>query len=267
MMAATDGPSVTWLGHAAFIIRMGGKVILTDPFLADTAGPWGFGPRRFVPPAMRAEELPPIDILLVSHNHYDHLDGGAIAALAGKETVQVVVPLGLGGFFRRHGYRNVVEQDWWDTLESGPLTITTLPAVHFSSRHVFDRNRTLWASFAIDSGGESVWFSGDTAAGAVFEEIGRRSGPFDLALITIGSYEPRTIMESVHANPEEAVTILRAIGARKAIGMHWGSIMLTPEDPFEAPVRFRQAADDQGYGAQNVSTLRIGETRRVAERS
>ena len=172
-LAAAPNPSVTWLGHAAFIIRIGGKVILTDPFLSDAAGPAGIGPRRFVAPALAATELPPVDLMLVSHNHYDHLDAGAIARYGHKETTQVVVPLGLGAFFEKRGYPRVLEQDWWQTCELAGLKISTLPAVHFSGRGPFDRNRTLWASFAIAADNERVWFSGDTARGELRAERNR----------------------------------------------------------------------------------------------
>jgi len=203
--------------------------------------------------------------MVVSHSHYDHPDEATIAAYPHKATTQVIVPLGLGSFFTERGYAKVLEQDWWQTWTTDGLTITTLPAIHSSGRGLFDQNETLWASFAIAAGGERVWFSGDTALGAVFTEIGERHGPFDLALISIGAYTPRDMMKAVHATPEEAVEIVRAVRARKAIGMHWGTIVLTPEDPFEAPVRFRQAAIDQGYGAENAMTLKIGETYTVAE--
>jgi len=263
-LASAGNPSVTWLGHAAFIVRIGGKVVLTDPYLGVNAGPWTFGPKRFVPPALPVEELPKADVLLVSHNHYDHLDAATIEAYPYKAETQVIVPLGVGSFFTERGYERVVEQDWWNVWESGGLEITTLPAVHFSGRGLGDRNKTLWASFAIAGGGEKVWFSGDTTRGEIFEEVGRRAGPFDLALVGIGAYEPRVIMKSSHATPEEAIEILRAVRARKAVGMHWGTVMLTPEDPFEAPSRFRQAAIDQGYGAENAWILKIGETRSFA---
>lgn len=263
-IAAAGNPSVTWLGHAAFILRIGGKVVLTDPFLGEIAGPPVVGPKRFVAAPMAPDALPRADLMVVSHNHYDHLDAATISAYPHKAHIQVIVPLGLGAFFTERGYRKVLEQDWWQSWTDDGLSVTTLPAVHFSGRGLFDRNKTLWASFAIASRDERVWFSGDTARGAVFAEIGRRCGPFDLALVGIGAYEPRDFMGSVHASPEEAVEIARAVGAKRAIGMHWGTIMLTPEDPFEAPQRFRQAADDQGYGADNAWILKIGETRAFA---
>lgn len=264
-MAATENPSVTWLGHAAFFIRMGGKIILTDPYLGQRAGPAFFGPKRFVPSAMSAEELPKADVMLISHNHYDHLDAVTISAYPHKGTTQVIVPLGLGKFFTKRGYKHVLEQDWWQKWSSDGLAITTLPAVHFSGRGMFDRNKTLWASYAIAAEDQRIWFSGDTAKGPVFDEIGKRAGPFDLALIGIGAYEPRKFMKAAHTNPEEAIEVARAVKARKSIGMHWGTIMLTPENPFESPVRFRKAAKDQGYGEDNAIILKIGETWAMAE--
>ncbi|WP_319412298.1 MBL fold metallo-hydrolase [uncultured Cohaesibacter sp.] len=260
-LANASNPSVTWLGHASFLIRTGGKVILTDPFLEMRAGMMGLGPKRFVPAALSVEQLPKVDILLMSHNHYDHLDAKTIEAYPYKAETQVIVPRGLGAFFTRRGYAKVAEQDWWDQWMMPGLSIRTLPAVHFSGRGLFDRKKTLWASFAIETGDGKIWFSGDTASGEIFKEVGQRVGPFDYAIVGIGAYEPASIMVEVHATPEEGISIARAVGASKAIGMHWGSIMLTPEDPFEAPVRFRAAAREQGYGEENALILKIGETR------
>ena len=266
-IAKADNPSVTWLGHAAFIIRSGGKIILTDPYLDKAAGPWGFGPQRFIPSALSAEELPKADLMLISHNHYDHLDAKTIDAYKWKEDTQIIVPLGLGKFFRKRGYLKVLEQDWWDETRLDELKITTLPAVHFSGRGIGDRNKTLWASFAIESQDGKIWFSGDTARGEIFKEIGERTGPFDTALVAIGAYEPRKIMQNVHVTPEEAVEISKTIGAKVAIAMHWGTIMLTPENPFDAPRRFRQAAKDQGFGEENAWIMKIGETRSLIRKS
>jgi L-ascorbate metabolism protein UlaG (beta-lactamase superfamily) len=260
---AASNPSVTWLGHAGFLIRLGGKTVLTDPFLGNNAGPGAFGPERLVPPPIAVEDLPPVDVLILSHNHYDHLDLDTVEKLAGKDSMTVLVPLGLKPFFTDLGYVHVIELDWWQSHETGPLEVQALPAVHFSGRGLFDRNRTLWASFAIRSGTLTLWFSGDTAPGAVFEEIGRRAGPFDLAMVGIGAYEPRAIMKASHATPEEAIDIVRAVGAPKAIGMHWGTVKMTPEDPFEAAPRFKAAAKAAGYGEDNAWILKIGETREL----
>jgi len=229
--AATS--SVTWLGHAAFIIRSGGVTVLTDPFLGSTAGPFGVGPRRFVPASMTVKQLPKADVMLISHNHYDHLDAGTIDAYPYKADTLVIVPLGVGKFFTSRGYAKVLEHD----------------------------NDTLWASFSIATADNKIWFSGDTARGEIFNEIGMRAGPFDYALVAIGAYEPRKIMQAVHVNPEEAIELARSVGAKHAIGMHWGTIMLTPENPFDAPKRFKQAAIDQQFGAENATVMRIGETR------
>jgi N-acyl-phosphatidylethanolamine-hydrolysing phospholipase D len=251
---------VTWLGHAAFLMRLNGATLITDPYLSTRAGPYFFGPQRYVPAAMGVEQLPPLDLLLVSHNHYDHLDERAIEALPGKDRVTVVVPLKLGDFFRERGYANVVELDWYDSIERSGLKITAVPAVHFSRRTLFDTNRTLWAGFVIEGGGKRVYFSGDTAYGAVFKDIGSRFAPIDLALIGIGAYEPQAIMKASHTTPEEAVQLGRDIGAKRLVGMHWGTVVLTQEPAFEAAPRFRDAGGKAGYTADAVLPLKIGES-------
>lgn len=260
-LAALADNHVAWLGHACFALRLGGKLILTDPFLSANAGPLGLGPRRFLEPAVAAAALPRLDAIVISHNHYDHLDLAALSAYRWRAETPVVCPLGLGPLIRRQGFAVVHERDWWQCETVDGVEITALPAVHFSGRGLFDRNRTLWASFSIASAERKVWFGGDTAPGQVFDQIGHHAGPFDLAMIGIGSYEPRSIMQASHATPEEAVQIARQIRADKTIGMHWGSIMLTPEDPFEAPHRFRRAALEQQYGEHRAWILAVGESR------
>ena len=260
-LAALGENQLAWLGHACFALRLDGKLVLTDPYLSRTAGPLGFGPKRFLPPALSAAELPQLDLLVISHNHYDHVDTAALKAYRWRAETPVVCPLGLAPLLRRMGFTQVFELDWWQEWKLGGLTVTALPAVHFSGRGPFDRDRTLWSSIALASPDRKVWFGGDTGYGEVFREIGMRAGPFDLALVGIGAYEPRIIMEASHATPEEGVRIARDIGARVAVGMHWGSIMLTPEDPFEAPERFRRAALEQQYGDENAWIMQVGETR------
>ncbi len=223
----------------------------------------GIGPKRYVPAALSIDELPKVDILLLSHNHYDHLDAKVIEAYPYKTETQVIVPLGLAPFFTKRGYTHVVELDWWQSWSVPGLGIKALPAVHFSGRGLFDRAKTLWASYAMETNDAKIWFSGDTARGEVFDKVGELAGPFDYAIVGIGAYEPRSIMEDVHATPEEAIGIATAVRAEKAIGMHWGTIMLTPEDPFEAPIRFKQAALDPEYGQQNAIIMSIGETREL----
>mgnify|MGYP000157875257 CR=1 FL=1 len=260
-LAALRESEIAWLGHACFALRLAGKLVLTDPYLSRTAGPFGLGPKRFLPPALAARDLPRLDLIVISHNHYDHVDTAALKAYRWRAETPLVCPLGLGAMMRRLGFVEVIELDWWQDWQSGDLTVTGLPAVHFSGRGPFDRNKTLWMSAALASPTRKVWFGGDTGYGATFREIGARAGPFDLALVGIGAYTPRVIMESSHATPEEAIAIVRDIGASRAVGMHWGSIMLTPEDPFEAPARFRQAALEQQYGEANAWIMQIGEVR------
>jgi len=260
-LAALGENQVAWLGHACFALRMAGRLILTDPYLSRTAGPAGLGPKRFVPSPIAARDLPRFDLIAISHNHYDHIDVQALRNYRWRTETPVVCPLGVGALIRRCGFAQVTELDWWQDWPLGDLAVTCLPAVHFSGRGAFDRNRTLWASFAFASPSRKVWFGGDTAPGEVFAEIGTRVGPFDLAIVGIGAYEPRSIMQASHATPEEAIGIARALRARAALGMHWGTIMLTPEDPFEAAGRFRQAAMEQQFGEANAWTLPIGGVR------
>ena len=260
-LAALGENQIAWLGHACFAMRLGGKLILTDPYLSPHAGPFGMGPKRFLPAALSGTELPQLDLIVISHNHYDHIDSVALRAYQWRTSTPVVCPLGVGALLRKLGFAQVTELDWWDDYSLGDLTVTALPAVHFSGRGPFDRDRTLWASMALASPARKVWFGGDTGYGEVFREIGQRAGPFDLALVGIGAYEPRIIMEASHATPEEGVMIARDIGAKAAVGMHWGSIMLTPEDPFEAPERFRRAALEQQFGEANAWIMQVGEVR------
>ncbi|HYE51496.1 MAG TPA: MBL fold metallo-hydrolase [Azospirillaceae bacterium] len=259
-LGGADG--VTWLGHVAFLLRLGGLTVLTDPYLGDWAGPWkGAGARRFVPPGIRAENLPPIDVLVLSHNHYDHLCVPTLRALKDRHRLLAVVPLGLGPMLKRLGYANVVELDWHGSVRHRGLTVTAAPAIHASSRTGFDFCRTLWCAYVLEAGGRRVWFGGDSGYGPVFGETGAAYGPFDLAMVGIGAYEPRALMRAVHTDPEEAVRIARDLRARRVLGMHWGTVLLTEEDPFEPPGRFRAAAAAAGYAPDDAWLLAIGESR------
>jgi L-ascorbate metabolism protein UlaG (beta-lactamase superfamily) len=253
--------TLTWLGHAAFLVRTGGLTIITDPYLTDYAGPQGFGPRRYVKSGIAIGDLPPIDVLLISHNHYDHLDERTIEQLPGKDRMVVLAPLRLGDFFRDRGYANVHDLDWHDTFDIGGVRFTALPAVHWSRRTSFDVNRTLWLGFAIRSATRNLYFGGDSGYGPVFREIGEAYGPFDTALIGIGAYAPRALMQATHTSPEEAIELAADIGAECVVGMHWGTVVLTEEPQFEAPERFRKAAAARGFADEQVWVMRIGETR------
>jgi N-acyl-phosphatidylethanolamine-hydrolysing phospholipase D len=262
LRAAQGADHVAWLGHAAFLIRVNGVTLLTDPFLSEHASPLApLGPRRFAPPPLRPDQLPPIDVLLLTHNHYDHLDLPVIAAIARRWRPALVTTLGVSRYLDTELFRAAYELDWYQGLELGGVRITATPAIHFSKRTLFDRNATLWCGFFLVGGAQRVLFAGDTAYGSVFDEIGRRLGEIDLALVPIGAYEPRPLMRGSHCTPEEAVAIARALGARRCCGMHWGTIRLTDEPPLEPPARFKAAAAAAGYPSDAVWLLAQGETR------
>ena len=264
-LAEVDGQdSITWLGHASFLIRLGGQTLLTDPFLAERASPFAwFGPKRLAGPSLAAADLPPIDVLLLSHNHYDHLDLRALAQLRDTQRTHLVMPLRVSRYLETEHFAGAVELDWLQQVEIAGVRITALPAIHFSKRGLFDRNASLWCGFLLEAGGRTILFTGDTAYGPVFAEIAPRLPRPDLALVPIGAYAPRNLMQGSHCTPEEGVRIGRDYGARRVCGMHWGTIQLTDESPFEPPVRFRKAASTAGYAKVDVWTLAIGETRSI----
>ncbi len=260
--------SLTWLGHAAFLIRLGGQTILVDPFLGERASPvsWA-GPRRYAGPAITVDKLPPVDVLVISHNHYDHLDLRTIRQLPGKEKVRVIVPSGLGALLRASGFSDITELRWGDSLAMNGLKVTSVPAVHFSSRGMFDRDETLWSGYVFESPLKRVYFAGDTAYhDTLFKQLRQTIGPVDVALVPIGAYEPHNLMADVHTNPEQAVQLARDMGARVLVGMHWGSIVLSTEPPFEPPLRFRAAGRANGYADEALWVMSIGETRLLATR-
>ena len=190
--AAAGADSVTWLGHASFLIRLGGRTILTDPFLSERASPFSFfGPKRLARPSLGAADLPPVDILLLSHNHYDHLDLPALQALRASECATAVMPLRVSRYLQAGRFAAMVELDWLQQAEVQGVRITALPAIHFSKRGLFDRNASLWCGFLLEAGGRTVLFTGDTAYGPFFAELAEHLPRPDLALVPIGAYEPR----------------------------------------------------------------------------
>lgn len=244
--APGEQPQVTWIGHATTLIQYQGINVLTDPHFSERASPFSFmGPKRAIPPALRIDQLPPIDFVLISHNHYDHLDKQTVKTLGNRSTW--LVPLGYKQWFADLGVTRVVEFDWWDTHTTPngktSVSITATPSQHWSARGLGDRNRVLWASWVVQIGEFKFWFAGDTGYNdRIFNDIGERCGPFDLALIPVGGYDPRWFMQDMHINPEEAVQVHRDIRARYSLGIHWGAFPLTSEPIDEPPQRLKEAA-------------------------
>ncbi len=257
--------SVTWLGHATFLIRISGMTILTDPFLTEYASPlWIFGARRYVKPSISLENLPPVDMVVVSHNHLDHLDAETVESLQGKENIHVFVPLGLKAFFKDRGYTNVEELDWNERFSYGGIELMALPAVHYSGRGTNDKNKTLWCSWSFSSQSGKVFFSGDTSySPTVFKTIGKENGPYDLAIVSIGAYKTRKYGPASHLTPEEAVKVVMETKSNVAVAMHWGTIELSDEPLWEPPVRFKKASQDNGIPSDKTWVMKIGETRLI----
>ena len=248
-------PSVTWIGHATLLLQAEGMSVLTDPMFSDRM----FAIRRLAPPGLALAALPPIDVVVVSHNHRDHLDEASVRALGPEVTF--VVPLGLGAWFRKRGLVKVVELDWWDetqlTARGRHLRVTLVPAQHWSMRVGVDTNQSLWGGFVIESPSVRFYFAGDTGYPAAFKDIGRRFPGIDYALLPIGAYEPRWFMKAQHIGPDEAAVAFGELEAKTLIPMHWGTFRLSDEPLAEPPVLLRQAL---GGAADRLAQLAIGET-------
>jgi N-acyl-phosphatidylethanolamine-hydrolysing phospholipase D len=265
--APADELRVTWVGHATFLLQIGGVNILTDPHWSRRASPVQFaGPARFTPPGVPWEALPPIDAVLLSHDHYDHLDDGTVRRLRRSfgDTVRWYTPLDFAPWFAGRRVRNVMEMDWWEETRlegpAGALRIAALPCQHWTSRTPWDRQQRLWASWAVWApDGRSVYFGGDTGYFPGYPEIRDRVGTFDALLMPIGAYEPRWFMRPVHMNPEEAALVYQELGGTGTLfGMHWGTWRLTDEDPLEPPVRMRQVWKDLGMPDDDLQILPHG---------
>lgn len=275
LAGATAGLCITWIGHASFLLQLPGLNLLTDPVFSPRASPVAWvGPRRFTPPGLRIDQLPPIDGVLLSHDHYDHLDAPTVEAL--RERARTwdraptwFTPLGYRRWFARRGVDRVVELDWWQDARvagadgGGAVRIVALPARHWTRRRLRDTRRRLWASWAVLAPGRRVYFGGDSGYGPGFAEIGEREGPFDLAILPIGAYEPRWFMRSSHMNPEEAARAALDLAADAVVAGHWGTFRLTDEDPLEPPRRMRAAWARLALPASDLHVPAIGETLRL----
>jgi N-acyl-phosphatidylethanolamine-hydrolysing phospholipase D len=259
--AIRHNPSVTWIGHATMLVRMEGVAFLTDPMFSERASPLSFaGPKRLVPPGVPLSELPPIDFVTLSHDHYDHTDLDSIRALA-KRGVRFFVPLGFAELIRDAG-GEAVELDWWEQASFGPIRVHCVPAQHFSGRGLTDHGKRLWAGWVIEGPTRRFYHAGDTGYFGGFREIGERLGPIDLAAVPIGAYLPEAMMRPVHLNPEEALRAAADVRARRVLATHFGTFDLTDEPLDEPPRRFTEAAARNGFGKRNAWVLKIGETRR-----
>jgi L-ascorbate metabolism protein UlaG (beta-lactamase superfamily) len=256
--------AVTFIGHATFLIQTAAGNVLTDPMYSDHAGPFNLaGPRRVRRPAVRLEDLPPIALVLLSHNHYDHCDLATLRHLQRRFDPVVVTPLGNGRLVRSVGIRRVEELDWWQPAATSPLPVTLTPARHFSARTPFDRNRALWGGFVLSAGGRRIYFAGDSGYTPYFREIPLRVGSIDLALLPIGAYEPRWFMQPIHMNPAEAVRAHLDLGSPLSIGMHYGTFQLTTEG-IDEPIRaLARACDDADVPAARFRVLDFGESMRL----
>ena len=298
-------PAATFIGHATVLVQVptanGSLNVLTDPVFGERASPVSFaGPKRFQPPGVALKDLPRIDLVLISHNHYDHLDEDSVKALnaqAGGPPL-FVVPLGIKPWLAERGVTNVVELDWWDSVtlpatpsaqalvqrngagidagaNSDAVQVFLTPAQHWSARGLGDRMKTLWGGFALLSPKLHVFYSGDTGYSKDFADIQARLAPrqadaqgggFDLALLPVGAYEPRWFMKDQHVNPDESVRIHRELHARRSLGVHWGTFSLTDEALDQPPKDLAAARKAQGVADDAFFTLAIGETRKLPAR-
>ena len=269
-------PAATWIGHASVLVQVGGANFLTDPMFSDRASPLAFiGPKRQAAPGLALADLPHIDAVLISHNHYDHLDVASVHALASQPggSPLFIVPLGIKRWMEDQGITNVIELDWWESASVSKVEIVLTPSQHWSGRGLNDRMKTLWGGYAMFAPEFKVFFAGDTAYLKDFADIharfAARHGPgrgFDLALIPIGAYEPRWFMSQQHVDPAEAVQIHLDVAAVRSIGIYWGTFELTDEALDEPPLALASAARERSLSDGAFTVMAVGETRRFPRR-
>lgn len=251
----SDRPRLTWIGHASFLGSLAGSQFLIDPVLS---GRIGVVYPRYLPAALQVPDLPALDVVLVTHNHYDHLDAATLRRLPRGATV--VVPEGLGVWFRRRRWKRVCELHWWETIAVGDLEVTLVPSRHWSRRRILDTNRSLWGGFVVRGGGTAVYHAGDSAWFEGFAEIGARFPDLVAAMLPIGGYEPPWFMEANHLNPEQAGRAFLRLGAERLVPMHWGSYQLTDEPLAEPAARLAAWWRRHGLPEGRLARLAVGET-------
>ncbi|MFJ6072551.1 MBL fold metallo-hydrolase [Streptomyces sp. NPDC093065] len=259
-LGGTAGASVTWVGHATFVVRLGGLTVLTDPVWSPRIPGAG---ARLTPPGVAWEELPRVDAVVVSHNHYDHLDAATVRRL--PRTTPVFVPAGLGRWFRVRGFVRVTELDWWQEAVLDGVRLACVPARHWSRRGPFDLCRSLWGGWVLTAGRTRVYFAGDTAYGPHFARIGAVFPTISLALMPVGAYAPRALLSHAHVSPEEAVRGCADTGAARMATMHWGTFALSGEPLTEPVERARAAWSEAGRAAEDLWTPAVGEHRELPD--
>lgn len=268
-------PAVTWIGHASTLLQLGGINVLTDPIFSERASPVSFaGPKRAQPPGLALAELPRIDAVVISHNHYDHCDAESLKALNAQPggPPLFLVPLRNKAWLASLGVTNAVELDWWQSQRVGAVEIVLTPVQHWSGRSLTDRMETLWGGWAFFAPDFQAFFAGDTGYSQDFADIRARFAArqgdtgFDLALIPVGAYEPRWFMSNQHVNPEESVRIHRDLKARRSLGIHWGTFELTDESLDEPPRALARARQAAGMADEAFGVTAIGQTLRLPRR-
>jgi L-ascorbate metabolism protein UlaG (beta-lactamase superfamily) len=250
--APGEGVRLTWIGHASWLVQLEGKSFLIDPIFGDLPG---LGPTRNVPPGIPPENLPPIDAVLISHNHYDHFDLPSVK----RVHAPVITGLGMKKFFAGQGLP-AVELDWWQSIDRGAVMVSFVPAQHWSRRGLFDANDSRWGGFVIEGGSARIYHAGDSAYFSGFAEIGRRFSNIDAALLPIGAYDPPWFMEKQHMNPEQAVQAYLDLGAKAFFAMHWGTFKVSDEPLGEPPVRLAAEWKKRGLPEAARHVLAVGET-------
>jgi len=255
-------PTVTWVGHSTLLVQLDGVNFLTDPHWGGRSGPFGgrFGVGRYTRPGVAFEDLPPIHFVLISHDHYDHLDEPTVLRLARDHNPRFVVPLGVKAWLADRGITNAEELDWGESTTFHGLTIVCTPAQHFSGRTLRDQGRRLWASWVV-TGSKRFYFGGDSGYAGHFKEIGDAHGPFDLAALAIGSYTPRNLTRPVHTSPEEALQAWLDLRAARFVGIHWGTFYLAQEPYDEPPRRLAAEVQRRELDPEAIWVLKPGETR------
>ena len=259
---AIEYPKATFINHSTVLLEFDGLTVLTDPIYSDRCSPFSFmGPKRVHSPGIAFEQLPKIDVVLISHNHYDHLDLNTLKRLMKRDHPLIISGLGQRRFFKSQGFKHVELLDWWQYYHLSDTTIQFVPTQHFSSRGLFDKNRALWGGFIIKHNKKHVYFAGDTGYGPFVDDIHTKyPNGFDLALIPIGAYEPAWMMSPVHINPKEALDMHLAIQSKKSIGIHWGTFQLTFEDRMDPPKRLSNEINKRGLSKDEFQAILPGDS-------